>query len=114
MFDGKPLIEKELSYCVLDATWPEHNGNLGGFRVAYGAKGFGFGNITFVINKDGSLTCDNERENRETVKYILSCLVDRAEFRDSREHQKEEKEVVKKDKIKHGNGNRKWWEEEDE
>ena len=102
MFDGKPLTEKGLAYCHLTSTWGPHDGNDGGFVVSYGAKGFGFGNVSFVIKKDGSLVCDSEREDRETVKYILNCLVDRAEFKDSR---KGEAEPVANDSS-HGNSNR--------
>lgn len=100
MFDGKPLIEKELIYCNLMSTWGPHTGNDGGFKIGYAAKGYGFGTLTFIINKDGSLTCDNEREDRETVKYILNCLVDRDKFIDG-----EEKDELKYNE-KHGNANK--------
>ena len=106
MFDGKPLIKKELAYCSLNSTWGPNGTNMGGFIVSYGAEGFGFGNLTFVIREDGSLTCDNEREDRDTVKYIMNCLVDRATFKDSKDGKDSEIEAPKTEDY-HGNNNKK-------
>lgn len=85
MFDNIPLVEKELAYCKLGVAWGPNERNKGGFIIQYGANGFGFGTVTFVIKEDGSLYCDNELLDRKTIKYILSNLVDRAEFQDGKE-----------------------------
>lgn len=91
----------EYSYCVLGATWGPHKGNNGGFIIQYGIKNFGFGEVTFVIEKDGSLTCDTETCPRAFVERCLMELLKRAKLRDPFEDQAEVGPIIKSDN-KHG------------
>lgn len=57
----------------LESTWDEHEGNKGGFRLSWACKdmsplGGGFGTITFYLDKEGKLNCDNEFMSEEFVK----------------------------------------------
>ena len=84
----KPLTEMEFSYCVVGATFGEHpanpetgyQGTRGGFIVQYGADGFGFGEITFVIRLDGTLECASELCSPSFVKRLMTEVVKRAWF----------------------------------
>ena len=81
--EGRTAAELEFLYCVLGATWSAHEGNNGGFIVQYGVKDFGFGEVAFVIEKDGTLTCDSEICGREFVDRVLQELSKRARLRDN-------------------------------
>jgi len=97
---GIVIMEKtyEFSYCVLGATWNPHENNNGGFIIQYSIKNFGFGEISFVIEKDGSLTCDTETSSREFAQIVLSELLKRATLRDNIK----DKEPLVKETYKHG------------
>jgi hypothetical protein len=51
------------------------------FIIRWSEKGRGFGEYCFYI-KDNKIHCDNECDNRETVKKILLNLVDNCIFDD--------------------------------
>lgn len=51
------------------------------FIVDWSVKGRGFGQYTFYRDGD-KLICDNECDSRQSVKDVLSVLVDSVEFID--------------------------------
>lgn len=97
----------EFAYCLLGATWGPHEGNNGGFIIQYGVKKFGFGEITFVIEKDGTLTCDTESCSREFAQLALNELLKRAKLRDNMD----DREPLVKEVYKHG-GRGDWLDDE--
>lgn len=70
------------------------NEKFEGFRVNWGAKGIGFGQLDFYYDKSEDeldeqgeiskrkLRCDNECMSKEFVKAVLNKLIEEAEFHD--------------------------------
>jgi len=44
--------------------------------ISFSTTGFGFGQIYFTQNEDGTIRCDNECMTKEQIKKILSQMVD--------------------------------------
>ncbi len=74
---------------VLESCWgpwddeenSANNGNRGGFKICWGTKSAGFGEMCMVINHEGKLECDHETMGPEFVKEVLAKLVDNAQMR---------------------------------
>jgi len=68
----------------IGATWVRwrkgKQGNDGGFVLCWGAKGVGFGEVTFSKDKDNKLHVQSECMGREFVKKALAALVDSAKW----------------------------------
>lgn len=64
----------------LDYTWTKwgrgKRGNNGGFNVRWGAKGVGFGEITFFLDRKNKLHCRSECMGRIFVRQALATMVD--------------------------------------
>lgn len=83
--------EYEIMYAEMSAF---DNQLFEGFRVSWGAKEIGFGQLDFYYEKEGEekdefgepinrkLKCDNEFMSKEFVQAVLMKLVDEAEFQD--------------------------------
>jgi len=55
------------------------------FGVKWSEKGRGFGEYFFYWDKENKkMMCNNECDSKETVKKVLSMMVDRCEFVDPR------------------------------
>ena len=118
-YNVPPPVDMEFAYCVLGSCWGPWErkdkdgkliGNNGGFIIQYGAKNFGFGEITFIIEKDGTLTCDTETGPRAMAERCLIEMSKRARLRDDWEDSaayKDREPVVKSDN-KHGERNKIW------
>lgn len=63
-------------------TWAEHDNNKGGIAISWSADDIGFGEITIVKDKDGSIRIQSECMGKEFVKAVLDKLVDMAEITD--------------------------------
>lgn len=66
----------EFEWVELESTWSEHKGNKGGFRLSWGCKGMsplglGWGTVTFYIDHDGKLHCDDELMGLDFVQQAL-------------------------------------------
>lgn len=55
-------------------------GSNGGFNIRWGAKGIGFGEITFSKNRKNKLCVQSECMGKEFVKKVLAALVDSAKW----------------------------------
>lgn len=62
-------------------TWTKHQGNDGGFILAWTKKGTGFGQIAF-FKKDGKIFCDTEEMGKEFVLEIFESFLNSCEIID--------------------------------
>jgi hypothetical protein len=51
-------------------------GNNGGFNIHWGAKGVGFGEITFFLDKENKIHCRSECMGKVFVRQALATMVD--------------------------------------
>lgn len=93
--------EYEILYADMSAF---DNESFEGFRIDWGAKGIGFGQIDFFYKKEDDkldeygvpipegrvLYCDNEFMSKEFVRAVLDKLVDNAQFRNGYEKEQGE------------------------
>lgn len=84
-------IEKgmaKLENTCIPVDWIPANNEIGfedkpsSVLFQFSKKDFGFGEIRFYFDAEGTLCCDNECMSKETVKSILCSMVDNAKFRD--------------------------------
>jgi hypothetical protein len=69
MFYTRTDFESEDNWCI----------PVDGIHLQFGVKGFGWGELYFY-EKDEQLYCDNELMSKETIKRILSIMVDGCEL----------------------------------
>ena len=93
--DHKKGDPYEFTYIAVSHAWgkkeyakrPEWN-NWGGFVVSWGAKGVGFGELTFVLKggkfneetrelEGATLECDSEAMGRQFIKEALMALAEK-------------------------------------
>ena len=84
--EGKPKIDNvELTKCWDEWEREDPNfgkiGNKGGFTLSWGGY-IGCGQFSFIMENDGSVTCDNECMDRETVREALLKFLESVELRD--------------------------------
>jgi len=56
-------------------------GNNGGFEISWGIQRYGMGQLTFIKNKDGTVTCDNEIMSEEFCRIVLEQFLKKTIFR---------------------------------
>lgn len=56
-------------------AWGPHEGNDGGFTLIWSCKDMGFGELSFVRMKDGTVRCDNECMGIEFVKAVFDYFI---------------------------------------
>lgn len=82
-------MEKKYKFIsiTLEGTWEAHERNRGGFRLAYVCDylspfGVGWGTLTFFVDNDGVLRCDDERMERDFVDQALLAFAQSARYDD--------------------------------
>lgn len=66
---------------VLESAWGDTDGSRG-VMIAWETKSAGFGTVTLHMDKDGTLTCDNEAMSVRFVKEVFAKLIDGAKLQD--------------------------------
>ena len=77
----KKMTDPQFVKVAVDKIWgkwgrKDRRGNKGGLYINWGAKGVGFGEITFFMDFDGKLHCRSECMGRNFVKKALAAMVD--------------------------------------
>ena len=77
----KKMADPKFTDVKVDRSWArwrgkKKDGNNGGFVVTWGAKGVGFGEITFIVDKKDKLHCHSECMGRNFVRKALAAMVD--------------------------------------
>lgn len=65
------FVNLQINKTELKQVWGEYENNKGGFTIGWYSEDIGFGELTFVIENDGTLRCDNECMRDESCIKIL-------------------------------------------
>lgn len=76
----------DFEWVELESSWSPHERNKGGFRLSWGCRdmslfGLGWGTITFYVDNNDELQCDNEFMSEEFVKQALLYFASKSKFR---------------------------------